>query len=110
MTTPYGIIGGPGLCPSVVGTQIGFDEEIDVDLTKLNAGGGINPNFLPRDPKNSCAPVYPHQFIRVNTMFEVVKAAGGYTAWTDKHQMGSFFARKMTPAIFHLFEQNQWTG
>jgi hypothetical protein len=86
MTTPYGVIGGPGLCPSVVGTQIGFDEEIDVDLTKLNAGGGINPNFLPRDPKNSCAPVYPHQFIRVNTMFEVVKAAGGYTAWTDKHQ------------------------
>ncbi|MGH8324703.1 MAG: alkaline phosphatase family protein, partial [Steroidobacteraceae bacterium] len=61
-------------------------EEIDIDLTKLNAGGGINPAFLPRDPKNGCAPVYPHQFFRVNTMFEVVKAAGGYTAWTDKHQ------------------------
>jgi hypothetical protein len=30
--------------------------------------------------------VYPHQFIRVNTLFEVVKAAGGYTAWSDKHQ------------------------
>jgi Type I phosphodiesterase / nucleotide pyrophosphatase len=55
-------------------------------LTRLDAGGGINPDYLPRDPKNGCAPVYPHQFIRVNTMFEVVKAAGGYTAWTDKHQ------------------------
>ena len=22
----------------------------------------------------------------MNTLFEVVKAAGGYTAWTDKHQ------------------------
>jgi hypothetical protein len=77
-TTPYGIVGGPGLCPSVVGTQVGFDEEIDIDLTKLDAGGGINPAYLPRDPKNNCAPVYPHQFIRVNTMFEVVKAAGGY--------------------------------
>jgi hypothetical protein len=85
-TTPYGIVGGPGLCPSVVGTQVGFDEEIDIDLTKLDAGGGINPAYLPRDPKNNCAPVYPHQFIRVNTMCEVVKAAGGYTAWTDKHQ------------------------
>ncbi len=31
-------------------------------------------------------PVYPHQFIRVNTLFEVVKASGGYTAWSDKHQ------------------------
>lgn len=30
--------------------------------------------------------MYPHQFIRVNTLFEVVKAAGGYTAWSDKHQ------------------------
>jgi Type I phosphodiesterase / nucleotide pyrophosphatase len=86
VTTPYGIPGGAALCPSVVGTQIGFDEEIDVDLTKIDAGGGINPDYLPRDPKNGCAPVYPHQFIRVNTMFEVVKAAGGYTAWSDKHQ------------------------
>jgi Type I phosphodiesterase / nucleotide pyrophosphatase len=86
VTTPYGIVGGAALCPSVVGTQVGFDEEIDVDLTKLDAGGGINPDYLPRDPKNGCAPVYPHQFIRVNTLFEVVKAAGGYTAWSDKHQ------------------------
>jgi hypothetical protein len=85
-TTPYGIVGGPALCPSVVGTQIGFDEEIDVDLTRLDAGGGINPDYLPRDPKNNCAPVYPHTFIRVNTIFEVVRAAGGYTAWSDKHQ------------------------
>ena len=83
-TTPYGIPGGA--CPGTVGTQIGFDEEIDIDYTKLDAGGGINPDFLPRDPNNNCAVVYPHQFIRVNTLFEVVKAAGGYTAWTDKHQ------------------------
>ncbi len=86
VTTPYGIVGGAALCPSVVGTQIGFDEEIDADYTKLDAGGGINPDYLPRDPKNGCAPVYPHQFIRVNTLFEVVKASGGYTAWSDKHQ------------------------
>jgi len=85
-TTPYGIVGGADLCPKVVGTQIGFDEEIDVNLTRIDAGGGIDPGFLPRDPRNHCAPVYPHSFIRVNTLFEVVKAAGGYTAWSDKHQ------------------------
>jgi hypothetical protein len=85
-TTPYGIRGGKNLCPRVVGTQIGFDEEIDIDLTKLDAGGGINPDYLPRDPKKNCAPVYPHSFIRVNTVFEVVKARGGHTAWSDKHQ------------------------
>jgi len=85
-TTPGGIVGGVGLCPSVVGTQAGFDETADIDLTRLDAGGGINPDFLPRDPNRGCAPVFPHEFIRVNTLFEVVKAAGGYTAWSDKHQ------------------------
>jgi hypothetical protein len=84
-TTPLPITGGANLCPNVVGTPVAFDESIDIDLTKLNGGGGINPNFLPRDPNNNCQPVFPHQWIRVNTIFEVVKANGGYTAWTDKH-------------------------
>jgi hypothetical protein len=84
-TTSLPITGGPNLCPNVIGTPVAFDESIDIDLTKLNGGGGINPNFLPRDPNNNCKPVLPHEWIRVNTIFEVVKANGGYTAWTDKH-------------------------
>ena len=84
-TTPYGIVGHPGDCPNVQGTQIGFDEEIDRNFQKLNGGDGINPNWLPRDPNNNCAPVYPHQYLRVNTIFEVAKAAGLHTAWSDKH-------------------------
>jgi type I phosphodiesterase/nucleotide pyrophosphatase len=84
-TTPYGIIGGPTLCPSVIGTQVGYDEEIDVDLTQINGGGGIDTDYLPRDSSKNCAPVYPHSYLRVNTIFEVVKKNGGYTAWTDKH-------------------------
>ncbi len=84
-TTPYGIPGGHNLCPKVIGTQVGFDEEIDYNYTMLYAGGGINPNYLPRDPNANCEPVWPHNFIKVNTIFEVVKQAGGYTAWSDKH-------------------------
>jgi len=97
-TTPYGIVGGPTLCPSVIGTQVGFDEEIDYNYLKLDSGkpdgssgiNGINPDYLPRDPKNGCAPVYPHSFIRANTIFNVVKNAGGYTAWSDKHPSYDF--------------------
>jgi hypothetical protein len=97
-TTPYGIVGGPTLCPSVIGTQVGFDEEIDYDLTKVDSGrpngsegrNGINPKYLPRDPYNHCAPVYPHSFIRVNTIFNVVHDSGGYTAWSDKHPSYDF--------------------
>ncbi len=97
-TTPYGIVGGLKLCPSVIGTQVGFDEEIDYNYLKLDSGkpdgssgiNGINPDYLPRDPKNGCAPVYPHSFIRANTIFNVVKNAGGYTAWSDKHPSYDF--------------------
>ena len=40
---------------------------------------------LVRDPSKGCAPVYPWNFVRTNTIFGVVHAAGGYTAWSDKH-------------------------
>lgn len=33
----------------------------------------------------AAAPVYPWNFIRANTIFGVIHAAGGYTAWADKH-------------------------
>jgi hypothetical protein len=84
-TTSLPITGGPGLCPDVIGTPMAYDESIDFNLKLLNGGGGINPNYLPRDPNNNCHPVYPHQYLRVNTIFEVVKANGGHTAWVDKH-------------------------
>ncbi len=90
-TTPYGLMGGPGLCPAQIGSVVAFDEEIDNDLTKLNGGGSINPNYLPRDPNNNCAPVYPHNFLRDNTIFEVIRASGGYTAFSDKHPAYDFF-------------------
>jgi Type I phosphodiesterase / nucleotide pyrophosphatase len=84
-TTSLPITGGPRLCPDIIGTPMAYDESIDFNLTKLNGGGGIDTNFLPRDPNNDCKPVYPHEYLRVNTIFEVVKANGGATAWVDKH-------------------------
>ena len=78
-------LGNPGgSCPNQIGTIMAMDESIDTDLTQLN-GGGINPAYLRRDPKNNCKTVLPHEYLRVNTIFEVAKAAGLRTAWTDKH-------------------------
>ena len=74
-----------GTCPQTIGAIVELDEGTDADLSRLDGGGGINPAYLPRDPNNNCTPVYPHQYLRVNTIFEVVKAHGGRTAWTDKH-------------------------
>src|SRR3979411_196766 len=39
---------------------------------------------LPVDP-SSCLPVFPHQYLKVNTIFEVVHNAHLRTAWSDKH-------------------------
>jgi len=73
------------------GTETHFAENIDYDSTAIDGGASqhngqmINPAQLPRDGARGCVPVYPHQFLRVNTIFEVVKAHGGRTAWADKH-------------------------
>jgi hypothetical protein len=76
------------------GSRTEFDEGIDLDQTQLNGGapagvdGGISSidaTKLDRDPANNCAPVYPWNFVRTNTIFGVVHQAGGYTAWSDKH-------------------------
>jgi hypothetical protein len=75
----------PGSNCATKGTEIVYDESIDKNVDAPDGGGGINPAALPLDPANGCKPVYPHQFLRVNTAFEVVKAAGGRTAWADKH-------------------------
>jgi len=70
---------------SKIGTPVIFDSSIDKNRDAVDGGGGIDPDKLPRDPRKGCTPVFPHSFIRVNTIFEVVKKNGGHTAWCDKH-------------------------
>ena len=97
VTTGNGVQAGP-CSPSAAptGTTTEYEEGVDLDQSKLNGGapgaglteGGIRsiaPKKLVRDPKAGCAPVYPWDFVRTNTIFGVVHAAGGYTAWSDKH-------------------------
>src|SRR5262245_59204191 len=84
--TAFTGVSGPCTAGVFPGTEVLYDETLDKDLTRLDGGGGIDPNALPRDPANNCAPVFPHQFLRVNTIFEVIKGnALGRTAWSDKH-------------------------
>ncbi len=96
-TTGNGVASGPcdaGKPP--IGTRTEYEEGIDKDQSYLNGVGpskplteggvgSIDPLRLPRDPKRGCAPVYPWEFVRVNSIFSVIHEAGGYTAWSDKH-------------------------
>ena len=77
-------LSAPGSDCKVKGTEIVYDESLDKVPEQVDAGG-LNEALLPRDGAKGCAVVYPHQFLRVNTVFEVIKAAGLPTAWSDKH-------------------------
>jgi len=90
---------GPGPCTAgaaPTGFTTEYEEGLDIDQTKVNGGapgasltdGGIaslDPTKMNRNPAAGCAPVYPWQFVRVNTIYGVIHQAGGYTAWSDKH-------------------------
>jgi hypothetical protein len=73
------------------GTEVLFDESIDKDPTLLSGGGDFTPNSidtskLPVDASGNL--VYPHQYVNVNTIFNVAHDAGLPTAFSDKHPGG----------------------
>jgi hypothetical protein len=96
------------------GAEVTYFEQAAKDLTRLDSGQGlsglpatimaltsnatslIDPNQLPRDA--NCNPVYPHSYLKVNTIMEVAHAKGLLTAWSDKH------------AAYEIFNGNSGTG
>src|SRR5215475_1122939 len=96
VATGNGLPGGNCVEGSINGTQTEYEEGNEFDQSKINGGfagystidGGvksIDPDRLVRDPFNHCNPVYSWNFVRTNTIFGVIHAHGGYTAWSDKH-------------------------
>ncbi|MDT7565816.1 MAG: hypothetical protein QOG76_4440 [Pseudonocardiales bacterium] len=97
---PAGTTSCPANAPT--GADVEFDETIDRNPKALDAGQGltklpddvlqmtgqpqglIDPAKLPVDPK-TCRPLLPHQYMQVNTIFEVARAHNLRTAWSDKH-------------------------
>ena len=89
----------PG-CVGTPGTEITNFEELDYSynfqtglVADITAGGQLGRVETQLDPENMqrklidgvCTPQYPHDYIRTNTIFEVIKHAGKRTAWSDKH-------------------------
>jgi hypothetical protein len=84
------------------GAEVAFEEAIDINQNSLDAGQGlsglpgsilqmtsnprdvINPASLPVSAQ-TCKPIYPNQYLEVNTIFNVARQAGLRTAWSDKH-------------------------
>jgi hypothetical protein len=90
------------------GGEVAYTEAADLNLNALDAGQGIvpspdnpdpwedilrmtsnpvkviDPANLPVDPE-TCKPIYPNKYLKVNTIFEVVHQHHLLTAWSDKH-------------------------
>jgi arylsulfatase A-like enzyme len=88
-----GCTGGPG-------TEVTNFEELDKSydyttalVADITGGGTLGQVSTQLDPTHmqrrlvdgKCEPIYPHQYLRTNTIFEVIKQHGGLTAWSDKH-------------------------
>jgi hypothetical protein len=89
----------PG-CVGNPGTEVTNFEELDRGydfatqlVSDYTGGGTLDQVYTQLDPMNmqrhlvggKCVPVYPHEYVRANTIFEIIRAAGRYTAWSDKH-------------------------
>lgn len=91
----------------VPGGEVTYFEALDLNLGALDAGQGlvpaagsdpwanilqmtgnpldvIDPSQLPVAP-GTCQPIYPSQYLKVNTVFEVAHQHHLLTAWSDKH-------------------------
>ena len=74
-------------CSGQPGNTMVFDETTDKYTgnppVSLNI---LDPTTLPNHLVNGqCVRLFPHDAVRSNTIFEVVRASGGRTAWADKH-------------------------
>ncbi|WP_237480895.1 alkaline phosphatase family protein [Lichenibacterium dinghuense] len=102
-------------CKGEPGTEVPFASEIDVDSKRADAGGAVGRPMtqidaakLPlRKSSDACTPVYPHDYLRVNTAFEVVHGHGGRTAWSDKHPAYEWLAGLSGRGLDELYALEQ---
>ena len=105
-SVPVTLVGGvptAGGVPASLGSQAPWTEAVSTNSGVLN-GVAANPNPVPplaptgydasaisvqklpqRFIGGVLVPSYPHEYLKVNTIFEVAHAAGMRTAWSDKH-------------------------
>jgi hypothetical protein len=92
----------------VPGGEAAYMEVIDKNPLSIDAGQGLaglpgsilqmtsnpndvlNPAAMPVDPA-TCKPIYPNQYLKVNTIFNVAHNHGLRTAWSDKHPAYQMF-------------------
>ena len=114
---------GTTTCTGPTGGDVVYDSPDDIDATRLDAGQHISgidqnpalimnmtatPQTLLRPvtfpvSSKTCQPIWPHSYLKVNTIYEVIKSAGMRTAWSDKHPVYESFNGPSGDGIDDLF-------
>ncbi|KAJ3303786.1 hypothetical protein HDU76_005299 [Blyttiomyces sp. JEL0837] len=105
-------------CTGNPGADITFDESIDLDGTiltggcadfKFGNGCGLNATLLPKKKlaDGSCVAWYPHNELRVNTIFEAAKTHNFITGWADKHLVYDFVNGPSGNGVIDLYTPEQ---
>jgi len=89
----------PG-CTGNAGTEVTNFEALDKTynfstalVADFTGGGTVGQVYTQLDPDHmqrklvdgKCVPVFPHEYVRTNTIFEIIKGAGRRAVWSDKH-------------------------
>jgi Type I phosphodiesterase / nucleotide pyrophosphatase len=86
-----GCVAGPGaetLYAEPIDTDLhSIDGGVPASLTGTNSGVAIDPTHLPGAlvASGHCMPVWPHDFVRTNSLFGIIHGHHLRTAWSDKH-------------------------
>lgn len=83
-------------CKGERGSEVRLTGHLDLQQSRLDGGASagltgnsaaaVDPAKLPEVLiAGRCRPLWPHDYLRVNTVFGVLHASGLRTAWTDKH-------------------------
>jgi hypothetical protein len=95
-------------CTGTPGTTFSLKGDIDLQQpqpsTPTKANTTVDPAKSPRQLVNGvCTPVLPHNMIRVNTAFEVVRSVNGLTAYSDKTSSYDFLNGPSGTGIVDLY-------
>src|SRR5713226_5946516 len=94
-------------CSGTPGTTFSLKGDIDVaplPVVPDPTNAVVDPAKSPRQFVNGvCTPVLPHNMIRVNTVFEVIRAANGTTAFSEKTPTYDFLNGPSGTGIMDLY-------
>ncbi|KAL1846748.1 hypothetical protein Plec18170_009039 [Paecilomyces lecythidis] len=79
-------------CTGPIGSEVDWSVASDWNSSSITGGDAFNisATAMRLTSWGACEPIFPHDYLRVNTIFEVARANGLNTVYMDKHPTYEF--------------------